>query len=131
MFVYDYFINLHEIIKNLPYYIRFYLQTQLLHLQPFKNTLKMNINKNVSISENGFIFNPTTGESFTVNPIGVEIINLLKDQKNEANIKKTLLEKYNTDSSTIEKDYYDFIQMLKSSNLIENIKEEDTQKNND
>lgn len=79
----------------------------------------MKISKNVSISENGFIFNPTTGESFTVNPIGVEIINFLKENKAEAEIKKQLLEKYNTDSTTIEKDFYDFVQMLKSSGLLE------------
>lgn len=85
----------------------------------------MNINKNVSISENGFIFNPTTGESFTVNPIGVEIISLLKDHKDEAEIKKHLLDKFNTDSTTIEKDFYDFIQMLKSANLLENVDKKD------
>jgi len=79
----------------------------------------MKINKNVSISENGFVFNPTTGESFTVNPIGVEIVNLLKLKKNEEEIKKQLLDKYNTDSATIEKDFYDFIQMLKTSNLLD------------
>lgn len=83
----------------------------------------MKINKNVSISENGFVFNPTTGESFTVNPIGVEIINLLKQKKTEAEIKKCLLDKYNTDNDTIEKDFYDFIQMLKSSNLLETVAE--------
>jgi len=83
----------------------------------------MKINKNVSISENGFIFNPTTGESFTVNPIGVEIINMLKENKTEADIKKQLLEKYNTDSTSIEKDFYDFIHMLKSSNLLESTAE--------
>jgi len=81
----------------------------------------MNINKNVSISENGFVFNPTTGESFSVNPIGVEIINMLKLKKAEADIKKQLIEKFNTDKDTIEKDFYDFIQMLKSFNLLENI----------
>jgi len=79
----------------------------------------MKISKNVSISENGFIFNPTTGESFTVNPIGVEIINCLKENKTEADIKKQLLERYNTDSTTIEKDFYDFVHMLKSSGLLE------------
>ena len=79
----------------------------------------MKINKNVSISENGFVFNPTTGESFTVNPIGVEIINLLKLKKDETEIKKQLLEKFDTDSTTIEKDFYDFTQMLKTLNLLE------------
>jgi len=80
----------------------------------------MNINKNVSISENGFVFNPTTGESFTVNPMGIEIIDLLKQHKPEPEIKKHILNKFNVDSTTVEKDFYDFIQMLKASNLLEN-----------
>ncbi len=79
----------------------------------------MKLNKNISISENGFIFNPTTGESFTVNPVGVDIINLLKMQKDEKGIKKNILDKYNTDADTFDKDLYDFIQMLKSFNLFE------------
>ena len=41
----------------------------------------MKIKKNIAISDSGFIFNPSTGESFTVNPIGVEIITLLKEDK--------------------------------------------------
>lgn len=78
----------------------------------------MKINKNVSISESGFVFNPTTGETFTVNLIGMEIINLLKVSNTEEDIKKFIIEKYNTDIDTYEKDYYDYIQMLKSCSLI-------------
>ncbi|MDD3876809.1 MAG: PqqD family protein [Bacteroidales bacterium] len=84
----------------------------------------MKINKNVSISENGFVFNPTTGESFTVNPIGVEIINMIKMHSPEEEIKKFILEKYATDSSGFDKDFYDFIQMLKSYNLFDEENEE-------
>jgi len=40
----------------------------------------MKIRPNIAISENGFIFNPDTGESFTVNPIGREIIRISKEK---------------------------------------------------
>ena len=33
----------------------------------------MNIKKNVAVSDSGMIFNPDTGETFTVNPIGADI----------------------------------------------------------
>ena len=39
----------------------------------------MKINKDLAISENGFLFNPATGESFTANPMAFEIIRMLKE----------------------------------------------------
>ena len=72
----------------------------------------MNIKKNIAISESGYIFNPTTGESFSVNPIGIEIFKLLKDGDSYEEISKTILAKYNTDEDTVEKDYNDFIGLL-------------------
>jgi hypothetical protein len=39
----------------------------------------MNIRKNIAISENGFIFNPLTGDSFSVNETGLFILQKLKE----------------------------------------------------
>jgi hypothetical protein len=72
----------------------------------------MKIKKNIAISDSGFIFNPGTGESFSMNPIGVEIMNLLKDDKSKDEIKKVILEKYQTDEASFEKDFYDFVNVL-------------------
>jgi hypothetical protein len=80
----------------------------------------MNIKKNIAISDSGFIFNPDTGESFTANPIGLEILNMLKGSLEFAEIRKKILEKYNSEKDTIEKDYHDFINMLNQFNLLEN-----------
>lgn len=80
----------------------------------------MNIKKNIAISDSGFIFNPDTGESFTANPIGLEILNMLKVSLEFAEIRKKILEKYNSEKDTIEKDYHDFINMLNQFNLLEN-----------
>ncbi|MCK5822895.1 MAG: PqqD family protein [Bacteroidales bacterium] len=76
--------------------------------------------KNIAISETGFIFNPSTGDSFTLNPIGIEILLFFKDKKKYEEIADTILKKYDVDAITFEKNYYDFIQMLKNNNLIEN-----------
>ena len=35
----------------------------------------------LAISDNGFIFKPSTGESFTTNELGLIILNLLKEGK--------------------------------------------------
>ena len=80
----------------------------------------MNINKNIAVSDSGFVFNPTTGESYSVNPIGVEIIELLKQEKTVEEINRNLIERYNADIITIDKDVSDFIEMLKQYSLIEN-----------
>jgi hypothetical protein len=79
----------------------------------------MKINNNVAISDSGFLFNPVSGESFSVNPVGAEIINLLKEEKSLEHIGKHLHTQYTTDEATIEKDLYDFVGVLKQYNLIE------------
>jgi hypothetical protein len=79
----------------------------------------MKIKKNVAISESGFIFNPTTGDSFSTNPIGLEIIRMLKDEKGKDDIRKAILIKYNADESTFEKDYYDFVMMLQNNQVVD------------
>jgi len=79
----------------------------------------MKIKKNIAISDSGFIFNPDTGESFTANPIGLEILDMLKEGKEFDTVRKQLLEKYKSDKDTVEKDYHDFIHMLSQFNLIE------------
>ena len=79
----------------------------------------MKIKKNVAISESGFIFNPTTGDSFSTNPIGLEIIRMLKDEKSKDEIRSAIISRYNTDESTFEKDYYDFVMMLVNNQVVD------------
>ncbi len=80
----------------------------------------MKIKKNVAISDSGFIFNPDTGESFSANPIGLEMLEMLRGGMEYEEIRKNVLDKYKSDKDTVEKDYHDFITMLKQYNLIEN-----------
>jgi hypothetical protein len=79
----------------------------------------MKLRKNVAVSEAGLVFNPVTGESFSLNPIGLEILNLIKEERNPEQISSAILEKYSTDSSTFEKDYLDFVKVLEHHNLLE------------
>jgi len=79
----------------------------------------MKINKNIAISESGFIFNPTTGESFSANPIGKEILHMLNEDKTFEEIKEILSQQYELDATTFEKDFNDFVRMLEYNSLIE------------
>ena len=79
----------------------------------------MNIKKSIALSDSGFVFDPSSGDSFSTNPIVLEIINQLKEGKSVESIKKNLLEKYMIDETTLEKDIYDFINMLVKLNVAE------------
>lgn len=79
----------------------------------------MKLKRNLALSDSGFVFDPSSGNSFSTNPIGVEIIKLLKDNKNDKQIKQHILENYQTDDATFEKDYYDFINLLEKNKLTE------------
>jgi len=86
----------------------------------------MKIKRNIAISDSGFIFNPSSGDSFSTNPIGLEILRMLKDDKEKEAIKKHVLHTYQTDEATFEKDYYDFVNMLIKMNVTE---EDEKEKN--
>jgi len=81
------------------------------------NMQKMNIKKDIAISESGFVFDPTTGESYSLNAIGVEILTLLKEGNDQQEITDFVLQKYEVDADTFDNNYYDFINMLKQFNL--------------
>jgi Coenzyme PQQ synthesis protein D (PqqD) len=85
----------------------------------------MKLRKNIAISEAGLLFNPVTGESFSVNPIGVDLLKMIQTGKTQQDICDSLLEKYSTDRTTIENDYQDFIDLLSHNHLIERHEEKD------
>jgi hypothetical protein len=58
----------------------------------------MKIRKNIAVSENGFIFNPLTGDSFSVNETGVFILRKLKDGESEETILQDLMDEYELDT---------------------------------
>ncbi len=79
----------------------------------------MRLKKNIATSENGFIFNPGTGDSFSANPLASEILLQLKAGVAVADIKKNILTKYDTGANELEKDWDDFIAQLREANLLE------------
>ena len=83
----------------------------------------MKIRNNIAISDSGLVFDPVNGESFSVNPIGVEIINLFREGKSVDEINRIILSKYNTDKDTFEKDFQEFVGILNHNNLLEHDKE--------
>jgi hypothetical protein len=80
----------------------------------------MRIKDNIAVSASGLIFNPDTGESFTVNPMGAEIISKLKEGKDQKAIVAETAEKYFVQETAFENDLEDFFGLLRNYLLVEN-----------
>ncbi|NOR75697.1 MAG: PqqD family peptide modification chaperone [Draconibacterium sp.] len=78
----------------------------------------MKITEEIKISDNGFVFNSRTGDSFNLNPFGLELIKQIVEEKDFESIKDVMLEKYDVDDLTIEKDFYEFCALLKHHQII-------------
>lgn len=78
----------------------------------------MKLKSNIATSENGFIFNPATGDSFTSNRIAAEILAYMKLAETEQEIKKRILDKYEVETNQLERDWDDYMLQLKEANLL-------------
>lgn len=79
----------------------------------------MKLNKNIALSESGFVFNPTTGDSFSTNRVGIDIIQHLQAAKNDKDIMKSMADKYDIEMNVLEKDLQDFYGVLIQYGLLE------------
>ncbi len=79
----------------------------------------MKLKKNLALSDTGFLFDPTTGESFTLNETAQEILKLLKEGKDFDAIATEITSRYDIDRSGFERYYQDFMEMLNHYHLID------------
>ncbi|WP_159947944.1 PqqD family protein [Polaribacter septentrionalilitoris] len=73
----------------------------------------------LAISDNGFIFKPSTGESFTTNEIGLIIINLLKEEKSADEIINKITEEFDIDAISAGRDLYEYLDFLKREKMLD------------
>lgn len=74
--------------------------------------------QHLAINDEGFIFDPSTGESFTVNPTGLIILNNLRENKSEAEIVSILKEEFEISGEDVERDVSDFFRQIRAMRLI-------------
>ncbi len=79
----------------------------------------MKLRSNIAVSDNGFVFDPNNGDSYNLNHIGQEIIQMLKSNLSEKEITKAITEKYDVEENTFEQNLFDFIGMLNHYDLLE------------
>lgn len=70
------------------------------------------------VSGEGFVFDPTFGESFTVNTTGLAILRGLQEQKSPHTIAQELRDFYHVALDKVEKDMGDFISHLRTYHLV-------------
>ncbi len=80
--------------------------------------MAIKLKKNIALSESGFIFDPATGDSFSVNGTGLKILEYLKSGFNASEIVTALGENYDADIKLIREDLDDFIDHLKQLKMI-------------
>jgi hypothetical protein len=68
--------------------------------------------KNLALSDTGFVFDPTTSNTYTLNETGLAIVRLLKIDKTKEDIIQSIISEYEVDSDEIERDYSDMIIQL-------------------
>lgn len=78
----------------------------------------MKIAEEVKISDNGFVFNSKTGDSFTLNLFGLELIKNIREEKDLDILKQEILVKYEVDDLTFEKDFYEFCALLNHHQIL-------------
>jgi len=72
----------------------------------------------LAINDEGFVFDPSTGESFTVTQTGLVILKGLKEERDNQELTKLLTEEYEVSTQEAERDVIDFIQWLRTYHLM-------------
>jgi hypothetical protein len=80
---------------------------------------ELNIKKNIATSENGFIFNPATGDSFSANNMATLILTAIRAGSSEQEIKAGILERYEVSPEQLNRDWDDYLAQLRDANLLE------------
>lgn len=78
------------------------------------------IKSGLRISDQGMVFDPSTGESYTLNPTGLAILKLLVEGAAEDRIFEVMSTEYQLTRAEFDRYFLDFISVLKSCQLLEN-----------
>ena len=71
------------------------------------------IDANIAINSLGFLFNPLTGESFYVNPIGICILNFLQQGLKIHEVCGRIVAEFQVEWNIVERDIIEFTNQLK------------------
>lgn len=78
----------------------------------------MNHLSHLAVNEEGFVFNPMSGDSFQVSATGLIILKAIRDGKTDEDICRTMAEEYEVSDEEIRHDLVDFKASLKTLSLL-------------
>jgi len=73
---------------------------------------------NLAVNHEGFVFDPSTGDSFVLNQTGLIVLQGLQDGTEEMQIAREVAEQFDVTEEGAQRDVTDFVSRLKSMNLI-------------
>lgn len=71
------------------------------------------VTKRLALSESGFVFDPVSGQSFTVNETGLAVLRLAQKQQEPEQLVAELSEEFDASVTEISRDVSDFVNRLK------------------
>jgi PqqD family protein of HPr-rel-A system len=77
------------------------------------------IKSGLRISDQGVVFDPSTGESYTLNPTGLAILKLLEEGADNNKIFNEISQVYQITRAEFDRYFIDFLSVLKSIQLLE------------
>ncbi len=77
----------------------------------------MQILSRLAINNEGFVFNPMSGDSFQVSETGLFILNELRAGRAEEAVVRSLMDKYDVTMEVAQRDVADFLANLKHLGL--------------
>lgn len=77
----------------------------------------MNRLRDLALSDTGFVFDPYSGATFTVNATGLCVLSALKDELSVKAIAARLAERFDARGSDLTRDIQEFIEALRQHGL--------------
>ncbi len=71
----------------------------------------------LAISDQGFVFNPATGDSFVCNASGLTVLKALKEETSIADLVQSMSSRYAISEADAERDVMEFVQSLRMMKL--------------
>lgn len=79
----------------------------------------MKLKPTIALSAAGLLFNPATGDSFSANPVALEILGLLREDPAPAAAKAAVLARYEVEAHQLDKDWDDLVAQLRQHDLLD------------
>lgn len=72
----------------------------------------------LAVNHDGFVFDPSTGDSFVLNQTGLIVLQGLQDGSDEMQIARDVAEQFDVTEEGAQRDVGDFVSRLKTLHLI-------------